>query len=360
MTRKIEFSPDWISPPGDSISDLLEEKGWSQTEFALRMGYTKKHITQLISGNASLTEETASKLELVLGGNVGFWLTREVQYREALRKKEEFASYEKYKDWLKELPIADMIRFGWISKKQSAGERVIECLRFFGVASVDAWRGSYEKPILAFRASDKSKQKIGSVAAWLRFGELTAGKKETVKFNERVLRSKLEKIRELTLELSQDKFISKLENLLAEAGVILVIAPTPKGCPISGLTKWISSDKALIMLSFRYKSNDHFWFTLFHEIAHVLLHRKKMLYLETEIAAKSEEETEADKFAGEILIPPRSLSKLKEITLDEKSIREFADELSIPAGIVLGRLQKEKSIPWNTRLNSLKVFYNWV
>ena len=96
------------------------------------------------------------------------------------------------------------------------------------------------------------------------------------------------------------------------------------------------------MLSFRYKSNDHFWFTLFHEIAHVLLHRKKMLYLETEIAAKSEEETEADKFAGEILIPPRSLSKLREITLDEKSIREFADELSIPAGIILGRLQKKR------------------
>lgn len=80
------FSPDWISPPGDTISDLLEERGWTQKEFAMRMGYTTKHTSQLINGKASITQETALKLERIIGGNARFWLNREAQYQENIRR----------------------------------------------------------------------------------------------------------------------------------------------------------------------------------------------------------------------------------------------------------------------------------
>ncbi len=78
----INEMPNWISPPGETILDILEERGWSQSELAERTGYTRKHINQLVKGNASITEETGLKLERVLGSTAGFWLNREAQYRE--------------------------------------------------------------------------------------------------------------------------------------------------------------------------------------------------------------------------------------------------------------------------------------
>ena len=91
MTTKAAtaFQPDWVSPPGDTISDLLEERGWTQAELANRTGFTTKHINLLITGKAAITEETALKLERVLGSTAQFWLRREAQYREALARNEE-------------------------------------------------------------------------------------------------------------------------------------------------------------------------------------------------------------------------------------------------------------------------------
>ena len=80
--RAAAFQPDWASPPGDTIADLLGEKGWTQAEFARRCGYTAKHASRLINGAACITESAARKLERVLGGSVRFWLAREAQYRE--------------------------------------------------------------------------------------------------------------------------------------------------------------------------------------------------------------------------------------------------------------------------------------
>src|SRR5688572_7224620 len=98
------FAPDWISPSGDSIADLLDELGWTQSEFAERTGFTNKHVSLLINGKASITEETALRLERVVGSNARFWLNREAQYREALARIEEDKSLAKDADWLKELP----------------------------------------------------------------------------------------------------------------------------------------------------------------------------------------------------------------------------------------------------------------
>lgn len=83
------FLGDWlIPPPGITIADLLEERAWTQKELASRLDYTPKHVNLLIKGDARINEETALKLERVLGGTVGFWLTREIKYREALSRKE--------------------------------------------------------------------------------------------------------------------------------------------------------------------------------------------------------------------------------------------------------------------------------
>ena len=116
MTEKeLLFEPDWLSPPGDTIADVLEERGWSQVEFAQRIGYTPKHVNQLLRGKAPISEDTALRLERVLGSTARFWLQRETEYREALARRAEAVTLSSESSWLGELPLDDMIRFKWIT-----------------------------------------------------------------------------------------------------------------------------------------------------------------------------------------------------------------------------------------------------
>ena len=128
----VDYLPDWISPPGETVLDILEERGWSQADLAERTGYTRKHINLLIKGSASITEEAALKLERVIGNTAGFWLNREAQYREALARQAELADLKPSVSWLTELPIADMVKFGWIQPSSQKVRTVAACLQFFG------------------------------------------------------------------------------------------------------------------------------------------------------------------------------------------------------------------------------------
>ncbi len=87
-----DFAPDWISAPGETIADLLEEHGWTQVDFATRTGFTKKHVHLLLQGKAPISEDTALRLERVLGSSARFWMNLETQYREQLSRRESIAS----------------------------------------------------------------------------------------------------------------------------------------------------------------------------------------------------------------------------------------------------------------------------
>lgn len=362
MTRTIAtFSPDWVSPPGDTILDFLEERGWKQTDLAKRTGYTTKHISQLINGKAPITDETAIKLERVVGSTAQFWLSREVQYREGLVRIAERDMLKVVADWLKELPLKEMIDFGWIRGFADRGEQVAECLRFFGVATVDVWRKEYGEPLAAFRSSSKFDKHAGAVAAWLRQGERSATTIRTESYDKASFKEALGSLRALTKESDPEIFVPQLIETCARTGVAVVIEPAPKGCPVSGATLWLSPDKALLMLSLRHKTNDHFWFSFFHEAGHLLRHGKRLRFIEMEGALSTEHEEEANEFAADWLIPHHDARNLATLGQSESAIRTFADQLGIAPGIVLGRMQKERLVPWNSLLNkSLKVSYEWV
>ncbi len=351
------FQPDWISPPGDTIADLLEEKGWTQAEFAQRCGYTTKHVSLLINGKASITEDTALKLERVLGSSARFWLVREAQYRETIARRNEFEALKAQADWLKPLPLADMIKFGWVRKFAHKGQQVAECLRFFGVSSVDVWQRRYAEPLAAFKASGKFEKDGAAVSAWLRYGERRASEIECQAFDKNVFKIALQELRSLTREADPEVFVPRLVARCAAAGVAVVLAPAPKGCPVSGATRWLSPDKALLMLSLRHKTNDHLWFAFFHEAGHLLLHGKRMVFLETN-GLDDEHEREADQFASDLLIPPQYAKELAFIGKTYASVTKFAEKVGIAPAIVVGRMQKEGYLPWNM-LNKHKVHYKW-
>jgi hypothetical protein len=163
--------------------------------------------------------------------------------------------------------------------------------------------------------------------------------------------------RSLTLIDDPKDFVPQLTERFASCGVAIVIVRAPKHCPVSGAVRWLTPTRALVQLSFKYLRNDSFWFTFFHECGHILLHSKKMLFLEgTEVDGKDEKE--ADNFAADTLIPPTDWSSFAPLTLSEGVIRDFAREIGIAPGIVLGRLRNERRIPWS-RMHHLVVTYQW-
>lgn len=355
--RTTTFQPDWVSAPGNSIAEIIEEKGWAQTEFAQRAGYTTKHVSLLINGKAPITEDTAIKLERVLGSTARFWLTREAQYREAVVRKQELKALSEQSGWLKKLPLNDMKKFGWINEFKHKGQQVAECLSFFGVASIDTWNARYAAPIAAFKASDKFKKDGAAVSAWLRQGERVASEIACKHYDKNTFKAALSDLRTLTNESDPHTFIPLLVKACAMAGVAVVIEPAPKGCAVSGATRWLSPAKALLMLSLRHKTNDHLWFAFFHEAAHLLLHGKKMLFLEMK-GLDDEHEQQADGFARDWLIPPEDAKKLAFINKTYVAVKHFADEVGVSPAIVVGRMQYEGYIPWS-HLHKCKVHYQW-
>jgi len=353
-----EYAADWASPPGDTIKELLDDRQWTQAELAKRLGYTQKHINDLIKSRASITPDAAERLERVFGVSARFWLQLQSNYQQDLFRLEQLERLSEQADWLKEIPFNWMVKNGWVEASTNVGIKVKNCLKFFSVASVDAWRQQYKALPAAYRSSTAYEKKAGSVACWLRRAEIEALKIECKPYSEKGFRDCLHEIRGLTLEPNPEIFVPKLRERAASSGVAVVFIPTPPGCPVSGATSWLSPTKALIALSLRYKSDDHLWFTFFHEAGHILLHNKLITFLEGLNGLDKEKEDEANKFAADLLIPRAAAKGLNGLA-GAVEVSNIAQRLGVSPGVVVGRMQHEGWLP-RSHLNKLKKRYKWV
>lgn len=357
------FKPDWISPPGDTILDLLEERSWTQTQLAERLGYSAKHVNQLIKGKVPLTDDAAIRLQSVLGSSVGFWLTREAHFRERAALVDAENRHAGMVPWLIKLPVKDLMEVGAIAKRRIDAKAkpglVADLLAFFGVATPDQWQAHYGCMELAFRRSRPEQSDVGAISAWLRMGEREAEKVDGPRHDRVSFQAALQQARTLTT-LPPEEFEPRLTSLLHEAGVTLVILPAIPRAHVSGVARWLNPHRALIQLSLYGKTNDRFWFTLFHEAAHILLHSRKSVFLDDpgRSGADSVEEREANAWARDFLISPDAAAGLADLPKTKAAVREFARTVDVHPGIVVGRLQHDKLIE-PTWMNDLKLSFQW-
>lgn len=360
MSSQVEnFAPDWVSTPGDTILDLMEERDWNQVELANRLGFSTKHLNQLIKGKVTLTYDTAQKLERVLGSTVSFWMNRESKYRQHVARLEAEQNYKSWTDWLKDVPVNELKKVEAIENIRSIETNkpklVEQLLSFFGVASPDEWRSYYGSMSACYRKTKEEQADDGAISAWLRLGEIEAEKISAPKYNRSKFESAVKKIRGLTVQSPTD-FGRSLYELCLEAGVkLLFVKPITKS-HVSGVARWLNGHSPIIQLSLYGKSNDKFWFTFFHEAAHILLHsdEKKYIFLDNaEFKSQNQQEQEANTWAGNILIPDKHRFELLALRSRDE-ILEFSRRINIHPGIVVGRLQHEGQIGYNTVLNRLK------
>lgn len=345
MRDKIEVLKAILSPPGDTIQETIDAIGMSQIELAERMGRPKEKVNDIIKGREPITTATAFQLEKVLGIPASFWMNREKEYRKSLFELEEQAELEKQKDWMEEFPVKEMKKFGWLPDTSEKYILVNALLSFFSVASTNEWERIYIKNEVsaAFRISLANTSNPYSIAAWLRMGELEAKKLHLVEYDKRKFKDVLPGIKELAFESPKD-FPDKLQKICASCGVAVIYTPNLPKAPISGAARWFHNTP-LIQLSGRYKTDDHFWFTFFHEAGHIIEHGKKDVFLEEvqgTVIDKGKEE-EANKFATSWLLTDEQLEEIiANKPLSESKIVAFAKRFRTLPGIIIGRLQNKK------------------
>ena len=305
-------------------------------------------------------------LEAVLGEPARFWMQREANYREALARRARLDKAAEHADFLTRIPLGCMVRFGWVRRWTHSGAQVLEVLRFFGVASVDAWNDRYLDHACfapAFRRSPTFPAQGGATAAWLRAVEVEVEQSGAVAgFDEGRLRRALRQLRCLTAQTELEELSGELTRICGDAGVVVAFVPAPQGCPVSGATFW-HRDRPVVALTLRHKTNDHLWFSFFHELGHVLLHGRRHAFLEgTDVdGLDPAKEDEANRFAADILLPNQAAyDRLCERRpVSEADVRAFATSMEIAPGIVVGRLQHDGVIPFKSPLNRLKVSFRW-
>lgn len=359
---KNEFKVDYASPPGDTVLNIIEALDMTPAELAKQTGYPFKTINEVTSGKGAITPDMAVQFERVLKMSADFWNRREEHYREALERLKDKEPHEVQLKWVENFPIKELIQLGWIEDWLfDPDEQLWELLYFFDVVFPKEWEKQWFKaPVAMYRQSSAFQSNPYALTAWLRKGELEAEEIECAPYDKEVFRTVLLLIRALTLS-PPEEFLEPLVQRCALAGVAVVFVPALSQISVSGATRWLTSDQALIQLTLCYKSDDQLWFSFFHEAGHILLHDKQDIFLEYEQKHEQfDAEQEANQFAASLLIPPEAYQQFvaRRTFASQASIRAFAQQIGIAPGIVVGRLQHDGLLPF-TDCNDLKRRLTW-
>ena len=353
-----QYAPDYAVPPGWVLDERLEAQGVSHAEFARRCGRSPKLISEIIAGKASLEPGTALQFEKVLGVDASIWLGIESDYQLYRAREAEAAKAAASAKWRQAFPVNELVRRGCFPQPESDADAVSKLLAFFRVGSVEAWTAKHALTNVAYRHSPRTKSDEFALATWLRLGEIEAEHQECVDYDAGKFKRAMREIRCLTRE-PIDKALERARQITNQSGVALaLIKPLPRTA-LSGAAWWLSPRKAVIQLSARHKTDDHLWFSIFHEAAHILFHSKKCVFVD---GAKNDGvniESEANNWAANELVARADWKRfIANLPRSESAVCAFADEQEIAPGIVVGMLQHAGLLSWK-HLNRLKERYQW-
>jgi HTH-type transcriptional regulator / antitoxin HigA len=352
MATEMPGSADLAIAPGELLAETLNSLGLKQAELARRTGRPVQAINEIVKGVKEITPETALQFERVLGVPAHIWTRLEADYRQDLARLHDRKRLEEQEVPLaRQFPYREMVAYGWVPDVKDWLDRAVELLRFFRVSSLDHVQ---ERELeAAWRRSTKVAASRAALRAWLMRGERDAEAVQVAAFGRDVLLETLPELRRLTRE-SPAVFCPRMTKLLAGCGVALVFVRHLPKTGAQGATQWVRR-KAVIQLSVRYRWADIFWFSLFHELGHLLLHQHKGVFVNPSSGEKSDREQEADVFASDALIPRESYKRFVAScgVLSADPVEAFAREVHVHPSIVVGRLQHEGLLPYS-HLNELR------
>lgn len=354
----LELKKSLLSCPGDTIQEHIDEINMSQAELAERLGRSKEKINELIKGKVPITNETATRLEYVLGIPASFWLNLERLYQDELLKIKQLEYLEQCGEWVRGFPTSMLKKLGIIPDTRNKNEIVSYLLKFFRVASPSEWSHIYEDVSLAFKIELRHTTDPKAISTWLRLGELQAEKIELAPFRKTELTNSIGKIQEIAYKHSST-WLKELQVVCASFGVALVYTPCVSKAPIYGASRWIKNKTIpLIQITDRQKDYNAFWFTFFHELAHIRYHNKSDIFIDgiEDIEPDKEKEDEADAFAERMLLSDKERNELFQYhTFTPELILNLGKEFKKHPGILVAQIQRKfNHLYKDIRLNKLK------
>lgn len=361
MSTTYLYNPNYAIHPGETLREKLEELQMRPNEFAIRTGKPTKTISNILNAKSSITPEMAVQFEKVLSIPAIFWIKKQANYNEFIAKEKYKQDINAAKDWVNLFPYNHMANLGIVKDTKIVNEKIEELFNFFDIAKHTAWENIYfnQKTPIYFRISLKHKKNPYSLSVLLQLGKLEAKKIEAPIYNKTLLKTIIPQLKTLMIESPND-FLQKIQILCLKAGVKVIYTPIIKNTVTNGVVRWIDNNPVIQMTDL-YKKYDVFWFSLFHEIGHIILHaNKKNIFLEeSQAIEKSKEEKEADKFAIEILLPSKKYCEIESVLLLEKNILSIISDLAkhydTHQDIILGRfLLKNKQNKYKYLFSKIK------
>lgn len=339
----------FLVPTGRIIKEYLDERGISQKDLAHRIDVSEKHISNLLNGKTRLTEDMALKLERVMPDvSAGYWLNYEAKYQEYLAR-------EKEQEWLEGLDlkaIAERFHFKEVFKgaKMTLTEQAIEMLKLLGISSFDQYRYAASTAGIEFMQDGGEPE---AVIVWLKLCEDEIEEQNPSlndsQFSKARLRKAIPLLKDIATNTNLDASLRSCRKLLNQQGVYLVLEPAITNSKVRGaLSTW--GGHPAIFISGRFKTHDHVWFTLFHEIAHLLLHYdpKQAVVSYEELASDETKDEEANELARDFLVDATDYAAFKNVgDYSEGSIRRFAISQGVSPDMIVGFLQHDHEIAFS-------------
>jgi addiction module HigA family antidote len=348
MGTLYKYQPDYAVHPGETLREKLNEINMTPKEFAVRTGKPEKTISKILNGKSSITPEMAVLFEKVSGIPADFWINKQARYNEYVARKEQEKNIGNAIEWARKFPYTEIAKYGFIKATRKSLEKAEELLNFFGISKHTAWENIYfhQQTPLYFRISLKHNKNPYALSALLRIGEIRAGETEVPVFDKKQLKSVLPRLK-IIMKEQPDDFLHQIQNQCAAAGVKIVYVPQIKGTSVQGIVRWINNSPVILMTD-RLKRYDIFWFSLFHEIGHIILHgNKKNIFLEeiNRTEQKDQKEQEADNFAAQLLLKDNEYKEImKAITASTDiigTIKDYAEKFKTHKDIIIGRILYE-------------------
>lgn len=297
--RQLHDERELLARPGDTITETLEHLKMSQAQLAVRMGKTPSKINDIISGKEPITYNTALQLERVLGVDASFWLNLEMAYRERLARLEQQEQLQQYLDWIKEHPVRELAREGYIDPGKSEEALVEALLKFYGVVSPMQWSELYVNDFFkaSFLKNKPARCEVSHLTSWFRVGELEMQKQQLPAYNKGAFREALTLIRHWVVD-HPEPVLGRVKDLCASAGVSVVFHSVGR-VPAKGAARWVGGNPLIQVAAGSARKREDFWFTFYHEVAHVLLHGRKEVFVDhfEGYRENRQKEAEADEFA---------------------------------------------------------------
>ena len=357
----IGLSPDLIIHPGETLTEILEDRDMSQKELAIRTGMTEKHISTIVKGQKNISVAFAKKLEYALGIDASFWINLQANYdRELLEFEEVNNITEAELGILKPLKQVTeyLVARRWLNENINEAEKVLCLRKILAVSNLTAIPSiTYNA---AYRAQVATNINVDTYVlyAWQRICELVT--KDIVvsdELNISILKDSISEIKKLMFE-DINIVQEKLENIFAKCGIAFKIVKHFKGAPVQGFIKKADDEKLILCMTIRQNRADIFWFTLFHEIGHIINDDIRQRFIDFN-STQSDMEAKADEFARDTLMNARDYKEFvmkRDFSLS--AIDAFAKMQGVRSYIVIGRLQSDEILGWD-QYNEKIVYYKW-